>query len=373
MRDHALIGKFIGIWPTEKELRSWINTKWNPKAHITLHLGPKGFFTAVFNCLEDRNRILDGGPYFFNSAGLFLKAWVERFNPDKEDLSCAPVWIRLYSLPWEYWEESSLQEIGNALGEFIKVAEDTKFCRYTSYTRICIYMDLKQALPDTVSLLHEEVEWIQLIDYEHVLFRCRKCHNLGHLFRDCPLNKKMPTSTNANNQAPDGFTKVVNRRRGNKEPNTNSKTDQANKAKSSKPNSFETLANLEAQDPAQEMQKVKDLIQDLPAGPPQHSGDSQSKKLFNISKVDSQAGVSQEMEMDNPESSSKTLKETEEVFTEIQVMEEDPENIDIGELDILSLEQACKTGNFDKIPDRQVDKLVEVLNKAHKKHSLGFK
>jgi len=93
--------------------------------------------------------------------------------------------------------------------------------------------------------------------------------------------------------------------------------------------------------------------------------------LFNISQDDSQAGVSQEMEMDNPESSSKKLKETEEVFTETQVMEEDPENIDIGELDILSLEQACKTGNFDKIPDRQVDKLVEVLNKAHKKHSLG--
>jgi len=188
MRDHAL----IGIWPMEKALRSWIKKKWNPKGHITLHLGPKGFFTAVFNCLEDQNRILDGGPYFFNSAGLYLKAWVERFNLDKEDLSYAPVWIRLYSLPWEYWEESSLQEIGNALGEFIKVAEDTKFCRYTSYARICVYMDLKQALPDTVSILHEDVEWIQLIDYEHVSFRCRKCHNLGHLFGDCPLNKKCP-------------------------------------------------------------------------------------------------------------------------------------------------------------------------------------
>lgn len=101
MRDHALIGKFIGIWPTERALRSWISTKWKPKGHITLHLGPKGFFIAIFNCLEDRNRILDGGPYFFNFAGLYLKGWVERFNPDKEDLNYAPVWIRLYSLPWE--------------------------------------------------------------------------------------------------------------------------------------------------------------------------------------------------------------------------------------------------------------------------------
>ena len=122
--DHALIGKFIGLWPNEKALRSWINAKWHPKGHITLQLGPKGFFTAIFNCLEDRNRVLDGGPYFFNAAGLFLRGWVECFNPDKEDLSWAPVWICLYSLPVEYWEEDSLQAIGNALGEFVKVAEE---------------------------------------------------------------------------------------------------------------------------------------------------------------------------------------------------------------------------------------------------------
>lgn len=87
MRDHALIGKFIGLWSTEKALRTWIAAKWNPKGHITLQLGPKGFFIAIFNCLEDRNRVLDGGPYFFNVVGLYLRGWVERFNPGKEDLS----------------------------------------------------------------------------------------------------------------------------------------------------------------------------------------------------------------------------------------------------------------------------------------------
>lgn len=126
MRGHALIGKFIGLWPTEKALHGWIAAKWKLKGHITLQLGPKGFFMAIFNYLEDRNRVLDGGPYFFNAAGLYLRDWVERFNPDKEDLSWAPVWICLYSLPLEYWNENSLQDIGNGLGEFIKIVEETK-------------------------------------------------------------------------------------------------------------------------------------------------------------------------------------------------------------------------------------------------------
>lgn len=67
------------------------------------------------------------------------------------------------------------------------------------------------------------------------------------------------------------------------------------------------------------------------------------------------------MEVDNTAPSPRTAAETTEDLQESQYMEEDPENINIGKLDILGLEQACKTRNFDKIPDRQVDNLVEVL------------
>jgi len=41
MQDHALIGKFLGFWPTEKALQGWIASKWKPKGQVTLQLGPK--------------------------------------------------------------------------------------------------------------------------------------------------------------------------------------------------------------------------------------------------------------------------------------------------------------------------------------------
>jgi hypothetical protein len=99
MKTYALIEKFIGIWPTERALLNWIAVKWKPKAHFDLHLGSKGFFTIIFTWLDDRDKIMEGGPYFFNSVGLYLRNWTERFNPDKEDFTWAPVWIQLYSLP----------------------------------------------------------------------------------------------------------------------------------------------------------------------------------------------------------------------------------------------------------------------------------
>ena len=91
MSDHDLIGKFIGIQPSEKALLWWINSTWKPKGHYDLHLGSKGFFIVSFISQEDQNRIIDGGPYFYYLAGLFLRPWKEKFCPEKEDMQIAPV------------------------------------------------------------------------------------------------------------------------------------------------------------------------------------------------------------------------------------------------------------------------------------------
>jgi len=54
-------------------LCQWIKQHWKPKGDVKIHLGAKGFFTVVFTNLEDRNRVFDGGPYFFALAGLYMR------------------------------------------------------------------------------------------------------------------------------------------------------------------------------------------------------------------------------------------------------------------------------------------------------------
>ena len=73
MREHALIGKFLGLWPAERDLNKWIKHWWNPKGDYELQLSSKGFFTIILYNLEDKDRIFENGLYFFNSAGLFLR------------------------------------------------------------------------------------------------------------------------------------------------------------------------------------------------------------------------------------------------------------------------------------------------------------
>lgn len=137
-----MIGKFLGVWPSEKALMAWIHAVWKPKGHYDLQLGAKGFFTIIFFNLENRMRIFEGAPYFFNSAGLLLRIWKERFHPKLEDLSIIIVWIKLYSLPTELWEPEILEAIGNTLGTFLKSADQTIKGHYTSFARICVYLNI---------------------------------------------------------------------------------------------------------------------------------------------------------------------------------------------------------------------------------------
>jgi len=138
------------------------------------------------------------------------------FVPKKETFTSVPIWVRVYSLPLDYWQNESLMAIGNKLRNFVKASEATRRGKYTSFARICVEMELSGALTEEIILEVFDEEWVQTVDYEHIPFRCRKCHEHRHLFRDCPLNKEMNKSRSTKVKEADSFQKVVNRSKGSK-------------------------------------------------------------------------------------------------------------------------------------------------------------
>ena len=107
-------------------------------------------------------------------------------------------------------------EIGNILGNFVKVSEQTRQRRYISYARICIYLDITKDLPGGIDLTSEDEDWFQEIHYEQIMFRCRQCHEHRDMFRDCPHNKKLGGIKEQENQDSGEFTRVENKKRSTK-------------------------------------------------------------------------------------------------------------------------------------------------------------
>ena len=53
-------------------------------------------------------------------------------------------------------------------------------------------------------------------------------------------------------------------------------------------------------------------------------------------------------------------------------MEEEPESIDLGGLDIFELEQACRRKEYDKIQEHQLNTLEVIISRAYQQHQLGI-
>lgn len=250
MSKHALICRFMGVRLNEKALCWWINQKWKPKGNYELQLGARNFFTVIFTHREDRDRTFEGGPYFYNSAGLYITYWKPNFVLEQEDFTKVPVWLRLYSLPVDYWNERILEAIGNKLGVFIKTSDLTSQGKYTVYARICVYMDVSGPLPGYIALIHKGIQLNQSIDYENIPFRCRKCRQHRHLSHGCPLNQP-PSQSQADkvdNPSPD-FIPVARKSR--KQKGKNHLKNPTNPIPTHQ-NSFEVLSN---QDPFENLLK----------------------------------------------------------------------------------------------------------------------
>lgn len=152
--------------------------------------------------------MFEGGPYLYAMTGLYMWPWMMNFVLEREIFTSVPVWISLYSLPLDYWLPKSLKTIGNKLGHFMKISKETLKGKYTSFARICVEMDLSGALLKAIILEVYDEDWVQMVDYEHIPFRCCKCHEHGHLFRDFPTNNMEGNGKTPLDSDHEGFTKV---------------------------------------------------------------------------------------------------------------------------------------------------------------------
>jgi hypothetical protein len=71
--------------------------------------------------LEDKDKVFENGPYFYNSAG-FIYALLDRsIQPGEGGIFLHPSLDPLYSLPQEFWLEEILIGIGNTTRKICQI------------------------------------------------------------------------------------------------------------------------------------------------------------------------------------------------------------------------------------------------------------
>nr|POE70958.1 hypothetical protein CFP56_49572 [Quercus suber] len=124
------------------------------------------FFLIRFSIVEDRARVLKGGPWFVGGHYLSIRCWEPNFMVETAKLSAVAVWIRLPGLPIEYYEPSVLRDIGLAIGP---VNFDKPIVKLIKIGGIR-----------------------QPMQYEGINALCFSCGRVGHKTEGCPYRVKMP-------------------------------------------------------------------------------------------------------------------------------------------------------------------------------------
>ncbi|KAI3473566.1 hypothetical protein Pfo_031529 [Paulownia fortunei] len=129
--------------------------------------------------------------WFFEGFPMRLFKWSPLFDPKLES-AIVPVWIRLLELPVHLFEKAALKAIAELIGKPLRTDEPTANKTRLIVARICIEVDLRQALKNSVYLGIGSQMILQKIIYENIPRYCTDCCHLGHDTASCYGNGNVP-------------------------------------------------------------------------------------------------------------------------------------------------------------------------------------
>jgi hypothetical protein len=145
--------------------------------------------------------------WFIDSSPILLKLWNPTFDAASERLDSIPIWVRLSGLPPHLWNEKCFQAIGNHLGEFLVADMDFIDSGEMSVARILVLLNIREGLKEFLNLTYLGRTRVQILDYEGVPFRCRRCHEYGHIVKDCKstMKERKNTRSTSENRVDEGL------------------------------------------------------------------------------------------------------------------------------------------------------------------------
>ncbi|KAK3204589.1 hypothetical protein Dsin_018635 [Dipteronia sinensis] len=155
---------------------------------------------SFFKFSDDKacSNVLESGPWLFVGRMVILKKWHPRLILTRETYSKIPVWVKLFNIPHEYWNEEGLSHIASVVGKPLYADSLTESMKRISYARVCIEIDAICELVDSFDLfmgdnsgpnLGESVEI--LVEYQWKPKICTECKSFGHSIITCPKLKPL--------------------------------------------------------------------------------------------------------------------------------------------------------------------------------------
>lgn len=135
--DLSLVGKVI----TRKQLNQKaiivvLTTSWNLELNLAIKVYDNNIVTCSFNRLEDRDRVLNSGPWSIKGALLNLQIWSPSLTLEEVDFTYIEMWIQIHNLPPNRMNGDNIRKVGNVIGTLSFCEKEYQLCKIRKFVRI---------------------------------------------------------------------------------------------------------------------------------------------------------------------------------------------------------------------------------------------
>ncbi|XP_045831398.1 uncharacterized protein LOC123922747 [Trifolium pratense] len=171
-------------------MKNKLENIWKLMGGIELMDVGNAFYMVKFDGEEDKNKVINEGPWMIYDRYLTVRQWTPNFNASTAKIDKTMAWIRIPSLNLVFYDESVLWAIASMVGNPIKVDLQTLKVARGRFARMCVEVDLTKPVVGRVGI---NGEWYQ-VQYEGLHIICTHCGCYGHLMKDCaPPTKQSVT------------------------------------------------------------------------------------------------------------------------------------------------------------------------------------
>ncbi|XP_024179303.1 uncharacterized protein LOC112185293 [Rosa chinensis] len=162
-----------------------ISNIWGVKERVLIRQEEEDIFVFQFKEMEVTNRVLSGGPWFYNNSMLLLADYDGISALDTAPLHLLEVWVAMKGLRIAMRNEKALTIIGRALGDFVQVDQGAVL-RKDLVQRIRVIQDVRRRIwPRRMFEFSPIVSVTVELQYEKCHGLCAACGFFGHRGGSC--------------------------------------------------------------------------------------------------------------------------------------------------------------------------------------------
>ena len=183
----SLIGRFHTTKPINiRAAKTLLRSVWKFGQDLQMTGVGDGLIQFKFSMDSQFQWVLQNGPWSFDNQLLLLQCWERGMTALSVNFLTIPLWVQVWGLPFDLFNEEASTDIGNGIGTVVAVDSKSLASDQARFLRIRVEVPLDKLLHRGASILSPEGDTIWVVfHYEHLVGLCFQCGRLGHEAKAC--------------------------------------------------------------------------------------------------------------------------------------------------------------------------------------------